>query len=1014
MSRKIINLCLTCLLCVLSFAFVSCKKKENKDNGESITETIDVQAEYNDLYDLASLKGLEGVAFYDIDVTAPAGEKVTLTDYTLHLNALGEYRVVYNGKLWKITVADTTAPSITLLGDGFTDCFVGYEISLPEVVINDNLDGFITDYDYKFTYNGTVVASNSSFVAAEAGKYSVTITVTDKNGNIGRLDTEFDVILPYPVMFKNGYEKVNVVNGETTLNIDADGLGVVISSVKDYSVSYEVYLNGIYTESREVAIGVNDYADIYVNTIDPETNEEYSLYILYLGSECKLKSFEDDELGKNPEGNFICNVDGRPSDQINNQSRTLVDVKGDNRAFSFVPKSGIVYCAWPKGDVELGKYDIILNFVLAEGTKSLTLSVPNTNITAAYSNERGAAANEKWRAVLSGVNITGDRYSFRLNDYSQQLPVTVESIFYRPALNVVYKNGIEEENEVEVDSVIGITDWSSVFEASKEIKSFEIVDYKEYNDESLVSDEIPLTDITVNSTSKYVFTVKITASDDSTAKMNIVFKSKDYDSGLRLGFADGYSVNMTCEVGDIVSLTDLSTFFTANATVTKWEITDYKEDGESKTAGESITVSSGSYYEFVVTATAENGTTDSKYLLIKAEDCYITTFDNHTLGVNPSENFVCNDTTGTANVINGTRTVEDIGYGNRAFGFSLGTNKRMTCSWVAGSGVTDGVYNVKINFKFAPGLRMAYIATDYTHKTVADNQVINPGDYTTEETYGSLTLFNANISKGRFGFPMQMTTNGKVYVDSIQFIVPDFELDYNTGFTVNTSVAANTEIVIANIFKSNYPTDYSLSVTSFKKNGAATSEVPTSITVASGEYYELIMHGEYTGNRTNITKTADKYILIKADDCYITTFDTSDPSKDFVCNALPSNTQTINNTRTVEDIGYGNRAFTITPGSSGINCNWIDSAVPAGQYNIIINFRFEAGLTRAFIATNTNCNAVKDGQDISYSAATTETTYGSLTLNGATVNDSHRYGFQMYVATTGKVYIESIQFIPVN
>lgn len=263
------------------------------------------------------------------------------------------------------------------------------------------------------------------------------------------------------------------------------------------------------------------------------------------------------------------------------------------------------------------------------------------------------------------------------------------------------------------------------------------------------------------------------------------------------------------------------------------------------------------------------------------------------------------------------------------------------------------------------------------------------------------------------------TITQKVVVNVV-YNTEDLRLRFKEENAVNITVTPNDDFSLkawGNRLETNFETAASnpYELVSLKKNGRpiAFSGIDK-IIVASGEYYEMVV----SVRAKDVEKSISQYILVKADDCKIVTFDENPlevaPSGNYIVNGKDN--QDTAATRTIVDLRNGNRAFSFVPKDARLNLNW-PTSLPAGKYDIRINFRFAAGLTRIFISTDDKYAAVKDGQDINFSVVTTQETTGSLILHDQEViaaNGRNFYAFYLWCQSTGAVYVESIEFCDVS
>lgn len=268
-------------------------------------------------------------------------------------------------------------------------------------------------------------------------------------------------------------------------------------------------------------------------------------------------------------------------------------------------------------------------------------------------------------------------------------------------------------------------------------------------------------------------------------------------------------------------------------------------------------------------------------------------------------------------------------------------------------------------------------------------------------------VFTPNDTKNYNSVERTVTVN-------VVYNTETLKVQFKEGYEVNTVVTAGETFAVGDwgdvlAINAEPAEGGAFSVTSYKIDGKEQEQPNTfaSVVVASGSYYEFVISVTAKGASGDLTAT--QYLLVRADDCYITTFDTdpvgSAPSDNFITNGRDNNDT--NGTRTVADVGGGNHAFAFTPKDSRLNLNWVARNVPAGSYDIVINFRFDEGLTRIFVATDLNCTSVLYGQDIN----TANAEAGSLVLFGRSISGpGGRYGFQLWCQSSGTVYVESIVF----
>ena len=240
----------------------------------------------------------------------------------------------------------------------------------------------------------------------------------------------------------------------------------------------------------------------------------------------------------------------------------------------------------------------------------------------------------------------------------------------------------------------------------------------------------------------------------------------------------------------------------------------------------------------------------------------------------------------------------------------------------------------------------------------------------------------------------------------------DLMVRFRPGHYVNTTVEVGTELDLSDfshIFESNNII-VSYNITSIEKNGMQlNTEGVDCIIVGAGEYYELVIKlNDVSGH------SVSQYMLVQADDFYMLTFDSYENGPLKVNHIVNFNQSGSPVTRSIIDIGNGNKAllFSRVASSYAYVCNWIAEAVPQGNYDIIINARVEGGAgAKLWITSVFNGNDIIGDRQIV--KPDTGVFKGSLLLPSKTIGVDRRFGFFLKMSVDN-VMIESVIFMPVG
>ncbi|MBL4644665.1 MAG: DUF5011 domain-containing protein, partial [Candidatus Pacebacteria bacterium] len=120
---------------------------------------------------------------------APLAQDATNTFTAYSTDASGNTSAVSNSRvITEATVADTTAPTITLLGQNPITLTVGDTFNDPGATANDDVDG---DISGSITFGGTIA---DGFVTTTAGTFTVTYDVSDAATNTATQETRTVIV----------------------------------------------------------------------------------------------------------------------------------------------------------------------------------------------------------------------------------------------------------------------------------------------------------------------------------------------------------------------------------------------------------------------------------------------------------------------------------------------------------------------------------------------------------------------------------------------------------------------------------------------------------------------------------------------------------------------------------------------------------------------------------------------------------------------------------------------------
>ena len=221
-----------------------------------------------------------------------------VTTGSVTLSVVGTYVLTYNvtdaagnkadGKNRTVTVVDTTAPVITIIGSNPVDVSFGTSYVDAGATASDTYDGTIT---------GAMVTNTSAVNTAVLGMYTVTYDVTDANGNTDHETRAVHVVdTAIPIISMSGSSPVTIEVGSNysdagaTATDDVDGSltssivtvnGVASATLGNYTVTYDVMDssgNNATTVTRSVRVVDTTIPNITLTGSSSVTVEVGSVY----------------------------------------------------------------------------------------------------------------------------------------------------------------------------------------------------------------------------------------------------------------------------------------------------------------------------------------------------------------------------------------------------------------------------------------------------------------------------------------------------------------------------------------------------------------------------------------------------------------------------------------------------------------------------------------------------------------------------------------------------------------
>ena len=263
---------------VMMFAIAAC--------GDKSSLAKQVTAEVNAPFELSELE--TGANWREFSVKKGDTE-ISLTSGTVFFPETGEYTVTRLGtdSVWKVTVQDTTAPVVHIIGN-YLRVQEDSELSEPRVVVIDNADGIIEDYELTVTQDGvSIPVSDGKFTVPTAGDYTLTVHAQDKAGNRGSATREFTIEPRVERVVKAG-ERVTLTP-ERAKFVLPEG-----ANPDDYDYTYEVRVNGTDTPSSEseFVLNANDYCVANVTATDKsDSSKTYTAHLTYMEEHTHMLTF---------------------------------------------------------------------------------------------------------------------------------------------------------------------------------------------------------------------------------------------------------------------------------------------------------------------------------------------------------------------------------------------------------------------------------------------------------------------------------------------------------------------------------------------------------------------------------------------------------------------------------------------------------------------------------------------------------------------------------------------------
>lgn len=214
---------------------------------------------------------------------------LTLTGGSVCFPEVGKYTVTRYGTndVWNITVQDTTAPVVHIIGN-YLRVQEDSELAEPRVVVIDNGDGEIENYELTVTHDGAdIPVIDGKFTVPTAGDYMLTVSAIDKAGNRGFGTQEFTIDPRVERVVKAG-ETVTLTPERAKFVLPED------TKLDDYEYTYEVYNNGAETPSNDpqFVMAANGYCIVNITAIDKsDASKTYTAHLTYREEHAHMLTF---------------------------------------------------------------------------------------------------------------------------------------------------------------------------------------------------------------------------------------------------------------------------------------------------------------------------------------------------------------------------------------------------------------------------------------------------------------------------------------------------------------------------------------------------------------------------------------------------------------------------------------------------------------------------------------------------------------------------------------------------
>lgn len=214
---------------------------------------------------------------------------LTLTGGSVCFPEVGKYTVTRYGTndVWNITVQDTTAPVVHIIGN-YLRVQEDSELAEPRVVVIDNGDGEIENYELTVTHDGAdIPVIDGKFTVPTAGDYMLTVSAIDKAGNRGFGTQEFTI----------DPRVERVVKAGETVTLTPERAKFVLpegAKLDDYEYTYEVYNNGAETPSNDpqFVMAANGYCIVNITATDKsDASKTYTAHLTYREEHAHMLTF---------------------------------------------------------------------------------------------------------------------------------------------------------------------------------------------------------------------------------------------------------------------------------------------------------------------------------------------------------------------------------------------------------------------------------------------------------------------------------------------------------------------------------------------------------------------------------------------------------------------------------------------------------------------------------------------------------------------------------------------------